>query len=456
MRSRSLTAGGLALATATALLAGAPATARAGAPDTGDPAISPTLAAEIDARQKVRSIVELRPGHSVSAVAGDIEKASTTASVLEATESPNFLVAEIDSTTLAELRKDPRVKAVYQDTLSVAFLDDSTGVIASDDANASGWTGRGTTVAVLDTGIDRDHPFLSGRIVDEACFSTSDATSGAVSLCPNGQSSQTGPGAADAEIAPCMVSGGNQCSHGTHVAGIAAGRTVAGSPGNGVAPAAGILPIQVFSRIDSLLTCGGAAPCFMSFTSDQKLALEYVARTARTHNVAAVNMSYGGGGPHREHCDGDPQAGALKDQFDGLLNAGVAPVAAAGNAGWRDAVASPACVSSAVAVGATNDRDQITAFSNRGKLLDLFAPGAEINSSVPDDTYGVLNGTSMSTPHVAGSFALMKQAYPHLNPVQILQRLQASGDRVVSNPFGPRVSTVRVDVGAATGSVPRV
>jgi subtilisin family serine protease len=161
-------------------------------------------------------------------------------------------------------------------------------------------------------------------------------------------------------------------------------------------------------------------------------------------------MSFGGGGPHRLHCDADPEAAALKDQFDALVGAGVAPVVAAGNAGWRDAVASPACISSAVAVGATNDNDQVVAFSNRGRLLDLLAPGLRVTSSVPGGTYQSLSGTSMSTPHVTGSFALMKQAFPNLSPAQVLQRLQATGTPIVYSLLPPRVSTVRVDVGAAT------
>jgi subtilisin family serine protease len=132
------------------------------------------------------------------------------------------------------------------------------------------------------------------------------------------------------------------------------------------------------------------------------------------------------------------------------VGAGVAPVVAAGNAGWRDAVASPACISTAVAVGATNDNGQVVTFSNRGRLLDLLAPGVRVTSSVPDDAYRSLSGTSMSTPHVAGSFALMKQAYPTLSPAQVLQRMQATGTPITYNLFPPRVTTVQVNVGAAT------
>ncbi len=106
-------------------------------------------------------------------------------------------------------------------------------------------------------------------------------------------------------------------------------------------------------------------------------------------------------------------------------------------------------------MGATNDNDQVVAFSNRGRLLDLLAPGLRIVSSVPGGTYRPLSGTSMSTPHVAGSFALMKQAFPTLSPAQVLQRLQATGTPITYGVLPPRASTVRVNVGAATTG-PRV
>ncbi|MEU1723594.1 S8 family peptidase [Actinomadura sp. ATCC 39365] len=452
MRLRSLLAGAAALATTSAVLCAAPPLS-ADARDTGDPVISPALVAEVKAKSKVRSIIQLKPGQNVQAVAKDLEQASEGSRVLEAAQSPHFFVAELDGKTLAQLRKDDRVQAVYKDELRPAVLDTSTRIIGSDRANAAGWTGRGFTVAVLDTGIDRDHPFFAGRIVDEACFSSSDASDGSVSLCPNSQPSQTGPGSADAETAQCVVNGVNACSHGTHVAGIAAGRMTTGAPSNGVAPAAGILPIQVFSRIDSAMTCaviGTQAPCFLSYTSDQKLALEYVARVAAAQHVAAANLSLGGGGPYRENCDSDPSAAGLKPDFDTLISLGVAPVVAAGNNGFPDGVSAPACISSAVAVGATDDRDAVADFSNRGPLLDLLAPGVGIRSSVPDDTYADKSGTSMATPHVAGAFALMRQAYPNFTVAQSLQRLQATGRSIGYPAGGAQARTARIDVFSAT------
>ncbi|MFF4624428.1 S8 family peptidase [Nonomuraea jabiensis] len=449
MRLRTLLAGAAALAATVAGLCTAPALHA----DSGDPVISPSLAAEVEAKSRVRSIIQLKPGQSVEAVARDIEKASDGSRVLESAQSPHFFVAEVDGPTLAKLKKDNRVQSVYKDELRMPTLDVSTALIRSNRANQAGWTGRGTTVAVLDTGIDRDHPFFTGRIVDEACFSSSDASDGTVSLCPNNQPSQTGPGAADAETAQCVIRGANACSHGTHVAGIAAGRLATGAPSNGVAPEAGILPIQVFSRVDNPMTCligGVSAPCFLSYTSDEKLALEYVARVAKTHNVASVNMSFGGGGPYAQACDADASAAAVKPEFDTLVGLGVAPVVAAGNNGFPNGVATPACISTAVTVGATDDSDAVAAFTNRGSLLDLFAPGANINSSVPNNTYAEKSGTSMAAPHVAGMFALMKQAYPAFTVAQSLQRLQQTGTPIRYDAAGTSVTTTRIDAERAT------
>ncbi|GAB2936128.1 S8 family serine peptidase [Nonomuraea fastidiosa] len=452
MRLRSLLAGATTLVVTSAVLYAAP-TLHANAADAGDPIISPALASEVQAKSRVRSIIQLKPGQSVQAVAADLEQASNGSRVVEATGSANFFVAEVDRRTLDKLKKDDRIHSVYKDELSMPFLDVSTALIRSDRANQAGWNGTGTTIAVLDTGIDRDHPFFAGRIVDEACFSSASATDGTVSLCPNNQPSQTGPGAADAETAQCLVNGQNACSHGTHVAGIAAGRMTAGAPASGVAPEARLLPIQVFSRVDNALTCmlrGTTAPCFLSYTSDQKLALEYVSRVATTHNVAAVNMSLGGSTAYSEACDTDPDAAAVKPEFDLLVSLGVAPVVAAGNSGAANGVASPACISTAVAVGATDDSDRLATFTNRGPLLDLLAPGVTINSSVPDDTYGNKSGTSMAAPHVAGAFAIMRQANPEFTVTQNLQRLRDTGRAIQFDAAGTPVVTSRIDLERAT------
>ncbi|MFC4012458.1 S8 family serine peptidase [Nonomuraea purpurea] len=421
--------------------------------DTGGPTISPGLVAELQAKSRVRSIIQLKPGQSVEAVAADIEQSSEGSRVLEKAQSPHFFVAVLDDATLAKLKRDKRVHAVYKDELRWPSAGTGTTVIHSDKANQAGWTGRGTTVAVLDTGIDRDHPYFAGRIADEACFSSSDAVDGTVSLCPNSQPSQTGAGSADAETAQCLVGGLNACSHGTHVAGIASGKMVAGAPANGVAPESRILPIQVFSRVDNPMTCatgGTRAPCLLSYTSDQKLALEYVARMVRMYNIASVNMSLGGGGPYTSACDTDASAAAVKPEFDTLVSLGVAPVVAAGNNGFTNGLSAPACISTAVAVGATDSSDALASFTNRGSLLDLLAPGVAITSAVTGDAYGDKSGTSMAAPHVAGMFALMKQAFPDFTVEQSLQRLQGTGRSIQYDAGGTLTATPRIDAERAT------
>ena len=143
---------------------------------------------------------------------------------------------------------------IFDDELMKPVLADSVPLIQGDQVWDAGYDGSGMMVAVVDTGVDSAHPFLAGKVIEEACYST---TSGITSksVCPNGQAQQFGSGAA----APCTLS---DCIHGTHVAGIATGNGVsAGVAFSGVAKGAQLMAVQVFSEIDSILSCGGAAPC---------------------------------------------------------------------------------------------------------------------------------------------------------------------------------------------------
>ena len=94
----------------------------------------------------------------------------------------------------------------------------------------------------------------------------------------------------------------------------------------------------------------------------------------------------------------------MKASIDNLKAAGMATVAATGNKKYRGFIEHPACISSAVSVGATDDSDKVAAFSNSASFLTFFAPGVDITSSVPGDQYISYEGTSMATPHVAGAW----------------------------------------------------
>ncbi|WP_165781282.1 S8 family peptidase [Streptosporangium minutum] len=451
MRLRSLLASTsvLAITVTAALAVGSPAQATA-----DDPTVAKSLAAEVQRGEKVRAIIEIERGQSLASVARTVEAASSKTKVISKTSSDGFIVATVDKPTLAELKTDSRVKAVYKDEVSKPTLDVSTKLIGSDRANQAGWTGKGSTIAILDTGIDRDHPFFAGRIVGEACFSSSDFDPYylAVLVCPDGHPSQIGMGAADAEIERCVVRGANKCYHGSHVAGIAAGKKAGTAPSNGVAPEAGILPIQVSSRFNGPI-CeeqNTSAPCILSFTSDQKRALQYVDEVRAGLNVVAVSMSIGGGPRYRVHCDGAP----LESEILQLKSSGVATVISSGNDGSEDGVVRPGCIAAAVTVGATDDHDTPAPFGNRGPLIDLFAPGVAINSAMPGNTFGVLSGTSMAAPHVAGALALLRQAYPHLPGEKLVEKLQTTGKSITYRSGDTTVTTKRIDLLAALPPMP--
>jgi subtilisin family serine protease len=220
--------------------------------------------------------------------------------------TPMFAV-NVTKTELEALAADARIVHIQLVRLVPPNLLQSVPLIGMPNAYALGATGAGQAVAIIDTGVQANHEFLAGKVVMEACFSNPAGVAGRVSLCPNGQPSQTGAGAADPTTAQCLNGVGNICTHGTHVAGIAAGSNTkpgGGKPNNGGARGADIVAVQVFQRVNSDIECKQAspkftAPCVLSSDEDQMMALNWIYANALTPAVgvhlAAVNMSLGGG-----------------------------------------------------------------------------------------------------------------------------------------------------------------
>ncbi len=388
----------------------------------------------------VRVIVTYDALSSAASVAGSVDSVGTVTRTMR--RSPH-LVATVPAADLPRLRRSPHVRSVQVDVPQKLALDSSLAVIRADAAHRAGWTGAGTTVAILDTGIDLDHPFLGGRVVAQYCSSTPSA-SNQRSLCPNGL---TEDDHADIDsLAACRSAGsGTLCDHGTHVAGIVAGNGtgLAGAPAAGVAPGANLIAMQVFTRFDDRTFCG-AASCVASYPSDQLRALDQLAALDTANpswNIVAANLSLASG-VYTAPCDSDPRKGAI----DTLLAQGVATVVAAGNNSAARAVSNPGCISTAVTVGATTDADAVASFSNRGGLLDLLAPGVGITSSVPDDSWATWNGTSMAAPHVAGALALLRQHAPNRPVASLVDDLRSSGKPVTYASGAARVTTRRIDV----------
>jgi hypothetical protein len=347
-----------------------------------------------------------------------------------------YLALEVTPAALDAMRgMGHAITRVLEDGILHPVLAESAPLVQSDQAWSVGFDGAHSAIAVLDTGLDASHPMLSGRILAEACFSST-VVDKSQSFCPSGADEQIGEGAA----APCSVA---DCLHGTHVAGIAAGSgATAGTSFSGVAPGASIVPVQVFSRVIDAASCAtGVAPCAGAFTSDVLAGLEYVYTIATTYNIVAVNMSLGGN-LYMAACDSEP----YKEFIDNLRSIGVASVVASGNSGSPWAISTPACVSSAISVGSTTKTDAVSWFSNVASFLSLFAPGESITSSVPGGSYAAFSGTSMAAPHVAGAWAILRQAAPEASVDTVFNALRQTGLPITDTRLFGSTTVPRIQV----------
>jgi subtilisin family serine protease len=338
-------------------------------------------------------------------------------------ETVPFLALELGPDALILLGQlAGTVVEVHEDEELRPSLAESVPLVRANAAQAVGFGGGGKVVAIIDSGIDKSHSFLAGRIAEEACYSSS---------CPNGSTQQLGPGSG----VPCQFLG---CHHGTHVAGIVAGSDAASS---GVAPDARLMSV----RAASLSTSCSPNSCVTFFTSDVMKALERVFLLRATYGFASVNMSLAGA-VRFGACDAEP----MKALIDNLRSAGIATVIASGNDGSVNGISFPACISTAVSVGSTGDgseggtADQVSFFSNSSPLLSLLAPGEWITSSIPGGGFESIRGTSMAAPHVAGTFAILKQALPSAGVGGLVGALQATGLPVFDPRNGLVKSRIRV------------
>ena len=358
-----------------------------------------------------------------------------------------FMALEVTPKELAALTADPMVLSISENVRIRSNLAESGALVRAPEAWAAGFSGAGQTIAILDTGVDKDHPFLAGKVVAEACYSLG-------GFCPGGATSSTAINSGR----PCSFS--EDCVHGTHVAGIAAGR---GSTASGVAPDAGIIAIQIFSPDPD--SPGYAVAYLIAIMA----GLTRVLDLRNSHTVAAVNLSLGGG-QFRKTCDtvGTPITAAIAN----LRSAGIATIVSSGNDYLTNALSFPACISKAVSVGAVSDSDwgncyddsptdvdKVACYSNSASFLSLLAPGSKITSSVPGGGYESWDGTSMAAPHVAGAWAVIKQKYPDASVAEVLGALQATGKPVTDTRSAKSrrpITKPRIDVAAALNGLQRL
>jgi len=403
---------------------------------------------------RVRVIVELKPtesrvaldvGHTVvrepfSKTADRVlARVSKRALVKRFGDAP-FVAMTVDEADLAVLAASPDVASIRVDGLRKPSLLESVPLInvpPGDGASGSGWT-----VAVVDSGVDKAHSFLAGKVVSEACYSTTDVASDATSLCPGGvDTTAVGSGV------NCATSI-DGCDHGTHVAGIAAGT---GPSFSGVARNSTIISIQVYSRMDSSTFCApDPSPCVGAFDSDILAGLNRAYELRSTFSIGSVLLALGSGA-HSSTCDA--AAPAYKTAIDLLRAANIPTVVSSGNSGSTTTMEEPACVSTAISVGATSKSDVLEPYTNRSSVLKLLAPGGEINSPEPGGTFSPFSGTSMAAAHVAGAWALMRQRSPTAPVSAVLAALQTTGVPI-TDPANPTFDLRRINVGASLAALP--
>jgi hypothetical protein len=347
--------------------------------------------------------------------------------VLHRYDSVAFVALKLSSAALERLEASGLASSIEEDKAVPPVLATSGRLVEARESAAVARAGLNQHIAILDTGVQKAHLFLqqangTPKVVSEACYSAN-------ANCPGGVTSSTAAGSGE----PCTLSG---CDHGTHVAGITAGR---GTASSGVARDAKLIAVNVFSNVSGCGTC--------SFTSDQIKGLERVNALSSSLSIASVNMSLGGG--HSEtNCDSDSR----KPIIDTLRSKGIATAIASGNDGSNSAVSFPACISTAITVGSTTTTDAVSSFSNSSPLVELLAPGSSIVSSIPDstvpeDAQGTKSGTSMATPHVAGAWAVLKGINSAATVPTVLSALQSTGKSITDADNSVTKPRIRVLAG---------
>ncbi|MEH1168966.1 S8 family serine peptidase [Micromonospora sp. CPCC 205539] len=303
------------------------------------------------------------------------------------------------------------VRKVWLDGLRKPALATSVPQIGAPTAWRAGYTGKGVTAAILDTGVDGDHPDLAGRVTAAKNF-----TDG-------------------------FEDDRDLVGHGTHVA-----STMVGSGAASDGSLRGVAP-------DATLVSGKVCVVFGCAESWIMAGMQWA---VTEQHAKIVNLSLGG--PDGPETDLLEQAVTdLSTQYGTLF------VVAAGNTGPTQSIGSPASAPAALAVGAVDRDDALADFSSRGPASadagpkpELTAPGVAITAArssdghlgTPGDPYMSLSGTSMATPHVAGAAALLAEQHPDWSGEQLKATLMAAAHRVPdTGVFGQGAG--RVDVGRA-------
>jgi MYXO-CTERM domain-containing protein len=384
-------------------------------------------------------IVSFREGSRTLAALRDQPDSRPGLQVSRAFRHVPALAVRATPEALLTLERDPEVLHVRRDARGQGQLKEAVPAIGGDRVKSVlGLSGKGVTVAVLDTGIVTKHPDLSDAVVAQHCFTQR--------ACP-----------------PAFAAEGTSAEddhgHGSNVTGVIASNGTVSSPG--FAPDVEVVAVKINDSNDS------------GNESDWVAGLDWVYDNLSTLDVKIVNLSIATIATHSTQADCDRSHPALAQAVKNLTSAGVSVFVSSGNAGLANALPAPACLSGdAIVVGATYDSalgmqpegyptygarwsgfgrcadattafDQVACFSNGGKRVDILAPGAQILSDALRNGTEKYVGTSQASGVAAGVAALMLQCNPALTPAEVKRHMQASGPEVTDSKNGLAVPSLR-------------
>ncbi len=346
-------------------------------------------------------------------------------------ENVPVIAARINRRVLWALSRHNNIARVVEDKKVHALLAESGPLIGSWAAHAAGFTGSGVAVAVIDTGIDTDHPFLQDNILWEECFLADGG-------CPlTGGNRDSGPGSAE-----------DDASHGTHVSGI----IISSDPAHqGIAPDTAIVALKVLDAQGE------------GYFSDILAAVDWVINHKDDYGIKVINLSLGSEETYGGICDEAEVIAA--DMAAAVKTAGITVLAAAGNDAREEEMSMPACLSNVISVGAVYDSnvgsmywdascedaatraDMVVCFSNASPCLDLLAPGSVIISTTNDGGICGKSGTSMACPHAAAAAALLYALDLGITPAEVADVLKTTGEDVLDERNG--LIFPRLEVAAA-------
>ena len=275
-------------------------------------------------------------------------------------------------------------------------------------------------VAVIDSGIDYNHPDLSGNVTNGPDFATCSSITAANQCVPKPRDSDSF----------------DDVGHGTHVAGIIGALT---NNNLGIAGINWNVTLIALKAVAKTPTSAGG------LSTDIVDAIRYAA-----DNADVINMSLGSTVP----CN-DPRVLGYQDAVDYAISRGVVVIAAAGNDAADARNSTPGSCIGVITVGATDAQDKRAVFSNIGSRVDIAAPGVGILSTIPGSVYQSKQGTSMAAPHVAAAAALLLSRNSNLTVNQVRDCLLNNSDPIsASENISVRRLNVFRALSSCTGSVP--